>query len=127
MANGTFACCINCMDGRTQLPVNKWMSGEFGVDFIDTVTEPGPVKILADGAPLALLDSIRKRVEISVLKHGANSIVVVAHHDCAGNPVGDEVQLKEMELALARVRAFGLGVNVSGVWVDETWKVNTLE
>ena len=45
MAEITFATAINCIDGRTHLPVIDYMRGQFGVDFVDMVTEPGPNKI----------------------------------------------------------------------------------
>jgi hypothetical protein len=42
MSSGRFAAAINCMDGRAQLPVIEWLKRECGVDYVDTITEPGP-------------------------------------------------------------------------------------
>ena len=85
MVSGRFATAINCMDGRTQLPVNEWMKEKFGVDFVDTITEPGPNGVLTNNK-VPLVSSIKDRVLISVNGHGSKTIALVGHHDCAGNP-----------------------------------------
>lgn len=120
MSSGKFATAINCMDGRTQVPVNEWVKNEFGVDYVDTITEPGPNKILAE---VTDVDSIRRRVLISVKKHGSKNIVIVGHHDCAGNPVEKEIQLKQLSQAAKTVESWGLNVNITGLWVNEHWQV----
>jgi len=125
MAEGTFATAINCMDGRTQEPVNNWMKKEFKVNYVDSVTEPGPDKILAEGSS-SLVESIKNRVLISVEKHGSKNIVLVSHHDCAGNPVSKEKHLKQLEESLNLISSWNLDVNVFGVWVDENWNVNKI-
>ena len=43
-----FATAINCMDGRTQIPVIEWLKKEYGVDYVNMINEPGPNKILAE-------------------------------------------------------------------------------
>ena len=45
-----FACAINCMDGRVQDAVKNYMKENYGVDYVDMITEPGPNKILADNS-----------------------------------------------------------------------------
>ena len=125
MAHGTFGTAINCMDGRTQLPVNEYLKNRFKLDFIDTVTEPGPVKILAEN--LAEVASIEQRVRISVEAHGSKLIAVVAHYDCAGNPVPKETQINQLEDALKTVRAWNFNVQCIGLWVDEMWQVVPVE
>ncbi|MFZ3131565.1 MAG: carbonic anhydrase [Desulfosporosinus sp.] len=125
MAHGAFGTAINCMDGRTQLPVNEYLKNRFKLDFIDTITEPGPVKILAEN--LAGVASIEQRVKISVEAHGSKLISVVAHHDCAGNPAPKETQLKQLEAALQTVRAWNYQVQCIGLWVDEKWQVVPVE
>jgi carbonic anhydrase len=123
MSDAKFATAINCMDGRTQLPVIEWMKREFGVEYVDSVTEPGPVKILAEAADSAPARSVLGRVAISVEKHGSRTVVVVSHHDCAGNPVPKERQMKQLDRALATVRGWDFPVEAVGVWVDENWEV----
>lgn len=123
MASGAFVTAINCMDGRTQLPVNEWLRGRFGVDFVDTITEPGPLKILAEAADAALVESIRRRVEISVLKHGSRVVAIVGHHDCAGNPQSKDVQLGQLALARRTVEGWKLAEQVVLLWVGAEWSV----
>jgi hypothetical protein len=125
MAHGVFGTTINCMDGRTQLPVNEYLRNRFKLDYVDTITEPGPVKILAENEPGAA--SIEQRVKISVEAHGSKLISVVAHYDCAGNPLPKEMQLKQLEAALKTVRAWNYNVQCIGLWVDENWQVEPVE
>lgn len=126
MAEGVFVIAINCMDGRTQLPVNQWLRHEFKADYVDTITEPGPDKILSDQAnPLAA--SIKSRVSLSIKNHGSRVIAVVAHGDCAGNPVSKEKHLSLLRQAAAVVAAWELGVTVVGLWLDgPDWTVNKI-
>jgi hypothetical protein len=123
MAEGTFATVVNCMDGRTQLPAIDYLIKKYGVDYVDSITEPDPVKILAERTYLTVIDQIKKRVGISVDKHGSRHIAVVAHHDCAGNPVDKETQLKQIEASIKLVREWSFGAEVIGLWVDERWEV----
>ena len=124
MAKEKFGTAINCMDGRTQLPVNDYLRKEYGLDFIDTVTEPGPVKMLADNT--AGVESIRQRVNISIQAHGSKLIAIVAHHDCAGNPVPKETQYEQVKLALKNVSAWNYPVQLIGLWVNENWEVKPI-
>lgn len=118
MAHGIFVTAVNCMDGRTQQPVVDWMRARFGADYVDTITEPGPDGILADG-PLELIESIRRRVEISVKIHGSRAVAVVSHDDCAGNPVTRERRMEQLAAAVHRVKDWGFPAVVLGVYVDE--------
>ena len=127
MAKGRFATAINCMDGRTQLPVIEWMKQAYGVDYVDAVTEPGPVRILAEAPDSLPAKSMAGRVAISVEKHGSRNIAIVTHHDCAGNPVGREEQTVQLRAAIETVRGWGFKPEVVGVWVDEKWQVTLVE
>jgi len=121
--HGRFASAINCVDGRTQLPVIEWMKRECGVDYVDSITEPGPVRILADAADAPALDSIRRRLSISVTRHGSTRVAIVAHADCAGNPVDRETQLGQLRSAATTVAAWGFGVRVYLLWLGDSWQV----
>ncbi|MEO0026524.1 MAG: carbonic anhydrase [candidate division WOR-3 bacterium] len=123
MAESRFVTAINCMDGRVQLPVIAWLKADTGADYVDNITEPGPVKILAEGRNRVLLGSIRRRVKISVERHGSRLVAIIAHHDCAGNPVDERTQRRQLERAIRRVESWGLGVRVVGLWVNEQWQV----
>ena len=121
MAHGKFATAVNCMDGRVQLPVIEYMRKKFGVDFVDSVTEACADGIL--GHRSARVTAIKKRVEISVKKHGSRVVAVVGHHDCAGNPVSKETHIKEIKDDVKIVSEWFPGVKVVGLCVGEDWKV----
>lgn len=121
--SGTFCTAINCMDGRTQTPVNEFLAKYFAVDYVDAVTEPGPIKILAEQTDAHVMGSIMSRVGISVEKHGSAGVGIVAHYDCTGNPADKETQLRQLKAAVNLVRARYEGVRVVGLWVDENWQV----
>ena len=125
MTKETFATAINCMDGRTQEPIISWAKKTFEVDYVDAITEPGPDKILAEG-PDTLVESIKNRVMISVNKHGSQNVIVVSHHDCAGNPVSKEEHLDQLKKSVDVISSWELGVKIIGVWIGKDWKVNKL-
>jgi carbonic anhydrase len=117
--NKIFATAINCMDGRVQKPVADYIQNTFSVDYVDMITEPGPNKILADNADNAIIQSIKKRVEISVLKHNSKIIAIVGHADCAGNPESEAIQKEHLHEAMQVVRSWGLPVSeIIGLWLD---------
>ena len=121
-----FCTAINCMDGRTQLPVNTYLREKLGVEFVDTVTEPGPVRILAEEPESELTQSILNRVDISTGKHGSGCIAMVAHVDCAGNPVSDETQMGQLDVAVSFLKSRYPNVQVLGLWVGDSWTVSEI-
>jgi hypothetical protein len=122
MSKGVFVTAITCMDGRVQEPVSSWLKQRFAADYVDTVTEPGPDGILADG-PADTIDSIRRRAEVSVNAHGSGLIAVVSHDDCTGNPVFVDTHLDQLERSVSLVGSWGLPVRVLGLWVNAQWEV----
>jgi len=125
MTKETFATAINCMDGRTQEPIIYWAKKTFEVDYVDAITEPGPDKILAEGSD-TLVESIKNRVMISVNKHGSQNVIVVSHHDCAGNPVSKKEHLEQLKKSVDVISSWELGVKIIGVWIGKDRKVNKL-
>ncbi len=114
---------INCMDGRTQLPVNEYLRQLLGVDYVDTITEPGPVRILAEEPDSPATQSILARVEISVAKHGSQCIAIVAHHDCTGNPAPEQRQKDQLLVAREFLRGRHPATKILALWVDAAWSV----
>ena len=121
MSHGSFATAINCMDGRTQIPVIDYVRKKYRVDYVDMITDPGPIRVLAENKDKAALESIRRRVEVSTGKHGSEHIVIVGHYDCAGNPVEKETQLKQILESIMTVRSWAFKVEIIGLWIDEKW------
>ncbi len=126
MAQDKFATAINCMDGRTQLPVMEYLKNKYGVDYVDVVTEPGPIKVLAEGNDHTTLESIKKRIDISVNKHGSSVIALVGHHDCAGNPVGRTMQESQLKKSVEKIHAWGYNAEIICLYVNEDWSVEVL-
>ena len=110
------------MDGRVQDVVKNYMKENYGVNYVDMITEPGPNKILAS-PELAegLVENIKKRVEVSVHHHGSKVVAIVGHDGCAGNPATKEEQIKHLQKAKEAVENFGMGVDVVLLYVNGDW------
>ncbi len=119
----SFCTAINCMDGRTQLPVNEWCREHFNVDYVDTITEPAPPALMADPTNAAAIDSILRRVDISVREHGSKGIVIVAHTDCSGDPTDDDGRIVHLGRAVGVMRKTYPRLEVTGLWLGDDWKV----
>lgn len=120
----SFCVAINCMDGRVQLPVISYLQERLGVEHVDSVTDPGPVRLLAEATDEGACQSIRDRVALSVEKHGSRVIAVAAHHDCAGNPAPEQVQRRQLAQAVEHVAGLFPGNTVLGLWIDDEWNVS---
>lgn len=118
-----FCTVVNCMDGRVQIPVSNYLRDRFGVENVDTVTEAGPNRIVGTQSSYVLLESILDRVKISVRHHGSVGIAIVGHHDCAGNPASEAVQLEHIASAVKYLGERFKELPVIGLWVDGTWQV----
>lgn len=122
-----FGTAINCMDGRTQLPVIEFLKNNFGVDYIDIITEPGPNKILAEHKDRSSIESIKRRVEVSIMRHGSKLVAVAGHHDCAGNPADKDAQMDQIRTACKIIEQWGFNILVVGLFVDKDWTVTRIE
>lgn len=114
------------MDGRVQLPVNDYLKKRFGAAYVDTITEPGPNAILASGTDARSVESIMRRLRISVDHHKSVGIAVVGHHDCAGNPAPRRDQAQQTLKAVRRLQQEFPGLPVIALWVDEAWEVSEI-
>jgi len=119
----SFGTVINCMDGRVQLQVNEYLRDLWGVDHVDTITEPGPDGILGDRRPEILVGSILDRVAISIEKHGSRNVALVAHADCAGNPGDRACHMAQVARALHLLGERFPDAAVIGLWVGPDWTV----
>ena len=116
-----FACAVNCMDGRVQDAVKGYMKNNYGVDYVDMVTKPGPNKILADNSVATAIDDMKTCIGVSVNHHGSKVVSVVGHFGCAGNPTEKEEQIKHLHEAKKTVEGFGFPVEVIALWVNGDW------
>ena len=94
----TRAVCLNCMDGRVQLPVIHWIQQQCHVDYVDMITEPGMDALLADQN--RSIETIIQKLELSIEKNNAKVIVIVGHSDCRGKPAGDSDKKDHVRFAI---------------------------
>jgi len=121
-----FCTVINCMDGPAQLPVIRYMQKRFGAEYVDNITESGPVHIFDKVADLMVLNSIFTRVNISVNHHASEAIAICAHTDCAGNPVEDDMQKHQLCRAVIFLKESYPEVEVIALWLDKNWTVSEI-
>ncbi|MCK5707516.1 MAG: hypothetical protein KAI43_07660 [Candidatus Aureabacteria bacterium] len=122
----TFCTSIHCMDGRIQEPIIKFLKNNYTVKYVDTITEPGPCKILGENNNKTLVSSIIKRVEISINKHGSKLIFISGHYDCAGNPTDEEKQKDQINRSIKYLKDIFPNIEIIGLWIDNKWTVNSL-
>ncbi len=116
-----FVTVVNCMDGRVQLPVINYLQQTYDARYVDSVTEAGPVRFLADGGESNEKDSILRRVAVSVNGHGSRLIAVVGHADCTGNTADIETQKAQLAASASLLAASFPEADVVGLWLDEDW------
>ncbi len=122
----TFCTSIHCMDGRIQEPVIRYLKDNYGVAYVDTITEPGPCKILAENEDKRSVNSIMERAKISILRHGSKLIAVSGHHDCAGNPCDEEMQKRQIRESIKYLKNTYPETKIIGLWIDSEWKINSV-
>ena len=113
------------MDGRIQEPVANYIKSIYNVLFVDMITSAGPVKILSNKNPNNL-ESIISCIDISLKQHKSKGIAIVAHYDCAGNPISDEEQKKLLKKSVTFLSDKYINISVCGLWVDKDQKVEKL-
>lgn len=124
--DNTFASAVSCMDGRIQIPVIEYIKSNYAVQYVDMITEPGPNKILAENEDKILIESIRRRVAVSVTAHKSKFIAVIGHYDCAGNPVDEEIQKRNILASIETIKTWEFGIPIVGLWIDENWQVSAV-
>lgn len=116
--------CINCMDGRTQIPVIDWIKENYNVEFVDVITKPGPDGILSqEGSDIT---SIIDMLKISLKANSSAMIFTVGHHDCKGNPVPDSQHKEQIETSVKRLQESFRQVPIVGLWVNSDWNVEKI-
>lgn len=119
-----FCTVINCMDGRIQLPVIRYLQKRFNVEYVDSITEAGPNLIISEEKSTILIQAILEKLNISIENHNAVGIAIVGHHNCAGNPAPQNDQIIHIEKAIQFLRQHYKNIEIIGLWVDKNWKVH---
>ena len=122
-----FCSAINCMDGRVQLPVIRYLQKRFNVDYVDSITEAGPNLILSEAKNTSSTQAIFERLKISVENHHSAGVAIVGHHDCAGNPASENDQIVHIKKAIQLIRQHYENIEVIGLWVDKNWDVHEID
>lgn len=117
------ATCLNCMDGRVQLPVLQWIKANYAVDFVDVITEAGMDGVLSGQADIS---EILRSIGISVNVNKSTRLFVVGHSDCRGNPVGKKVHIQQIKDSVERLKSHWPGHEIVGLWVNDSWAVETV-
>jgi hypothetical protein len=120
----SFCTVINCIDGRVQLPVISYLQNRFDVEHVDVVTETGPVGVLSTNPESDQAKSIFRKVEVSIQAHLSKGIAIVAHHDCAGNPLPDSEQQLQIQNCLEILSKRYPEMEVFGLWLGQNWTIN---
>jgi carbonic anhydrase len=118
-----FVTCLNCIDGRIQLPVINWIIKNYSVKHVDMITAPGIDSILADTDNIK---DILEKISTSKKVHSTNQIFIVGHHDCLANPVKDETHNQQIIDSVDRIKESHSSCNVIGLWVDSTFNVQVV-
>jgi carbonic anhydrase len=126
MKGKKFATALNCMDGRVQEPVIKFLKEKYKVDFVDMITEPGIDRVLVEGDE-KILEKIKNKIEISIKKHGSKVVAIVGHTDCAGNPVERKEHLRQIRKGKEILKSMNIKAEILGLWVNENWEVEVVE
>ncbi|PAB60345.1 carbonic anhydrase [Anaeromicrobium sediminis] len=113
-----FGTALNCIDGRTQIPVIKWLKENFHVDYVDSITEPGIDKVLSQGEWIEI-ERLKEKVITSITAHRSSVVAVVGHYDCAANPVSDCKHFCDIVESTYVVKSWCFPVRVVGLWVDK--------
>ena len=121
-----FGTSIHCMDGRIQQPLLKFIKRKYNLKYVDTITEPGPCKIISENLNTHLIESIENRISISINKHGSKIMFISGHYDCAGNPVSKDIQIEQIEKCEAVLRFKYQDVKVIKLWINDNWEVEEL-
>ena len=116
----TRATCLNCMDGRVQLPVLTWIKTNYPVDFVDVITEAGMDRVLAKQKDIS---EVMRSIKVSVNLNRSTRLFIVGHHDCRGNPVDEKLHRQEVADAVERLKPLWPAQEVIGLWVNERWEV----
>ena len=120
-----FGTAINCMDGRVQPAIYRYIKDKYKVDYVDTITLAGPVKVIASKIGGSLIRDLRFRVDISIHQHQSRIIAVVGHTDCAGAHEPDHLQKKQLIRSVKKIKHWYPEAEVIGLWLDDDFHIVT--
>ncbi len=136
-ASQKFGTTINCMDGRAVLATILWMKDAYGLDYVDTIGEPGMDAYIQNMNEVER-KWLKRKIEISIKNHGSRTISLVGHEDCAGNPVTKAEHLSDIAKGVVEVKKIvgeidpTLNVETVGLWSQATpnqvgWSIERID
>ena len=120
----SFGTVISCMNGRIQEPVLEYLRKRFAVEYVDNITQAGPAAVLSKDPRSDSSNSLLKLVDISIQAHGSTRLAVVAHHDCAGNPVPAADQQHQLAICLRILSDRYPKIDLIALWLDEEFNIH---
>ena len=126
VAQLTFGTLVTCIDGRVQRPTILWMREQYGLDYVDVISEPGPDKLMAEGWPNDVAP-VRTKVGFSVKAHDSRLVALCGHYDCAGNPATPDEHRAQIRDGVRLLRSWSLGAEIVGLWLNQNWEVEVVE
>jgi len=121
---GRKAVCLNCIDGRVQIPAIKWMKDQYALDCVDLITEPGMDGLLADNN--GPIDAVIRKIEFCIEKNNTSMIFIAGHHDCKGNLVSELTHKEQICHAVDRLKKIFSKMEIIGLWINEQWTAELL-
>ncbi|MDX2431111.1 MAG: hypothetical protein QNK35_09270 [Bacteroides sp.] len=119
---------INCIDGRIQYPVLDFLKKNYEMDYFDSLTEAGPLKILTERTDKCRLFSLKEQISTSLEENGSRFIALVGHHDCTDNQEERAGQEKQIDKVLKYLKkAYGDEITYVGLYVNERWEVEEIK
>ncbi len=121
-----FGTAVTCMDGRAIAATHEWMKKTYGVEFIDTLTEPGMNGWLCQNRTNEELKHMQNKLKISIINHGSRVVTVGGHAECAGFPVSVAEHRVAIDKAVTLVKRMLQEftqdqVTVVGLYSEERW------
>jgi carbonic anhydrase len=116
-SKGRFGAVITCMDGRIQTRTIDQVMTRLGVRFVDNITSTGAVQHL-DGSVSATGEGLLRSLAVSIEAHGTTQVALVAHTQCAGNPVPDSKQKDQLRNAVVLVSERFPDIEVTALFFD---------
>lgn len=117
MVRDRFAAVIMCIDGRFQTRALDHLQTRFGVRNLDNITAAGAIKhLLGEVGPQG--EALLENLWISIDKHATEQVAIIAHGDCAGNPVPDATQKQQLTEARQTIKARFPRTEVVALFLD---------
>jgi len=118
------ATCLNCIDGRAQLPALHWIREQYKIDHVDVITSAGIDGVLASQDNV---DEIMRNINISVSTNKSSRIFIVGHFDCKGNPVDDQTHHEHITKSVQWLKTHWPKLEIIGLWMNSHWQVEVLD